>query len=170
MIIKLNLGYISSVIIKSSIFFSMSHQEYWKFIDYGFSFMYAVYVGIVKEGNQFAYISSSIVCNRSGNSGAFDWCKYIVEGSSLIFNSLQSQGYSRYATRYAKHKVLMDFILPNMIFLKLRDDYDSLQVLGKIYQWYKKDWMFWLACVPAWLIPVFLVRFARKVVRLIRYS
>lgn len=164
----LHLGYISSVVIKRAMFFKLTHDEYWTFIDYGFPFMYAVYAGIAQKNCRAMYISAPIVCNRSGNSGNYDWCKYSVVGSSLIFEALLDKGYTKHATLHAKHKVFTDFVIPNMFYLKLRDDYDPIKVFDLMFQYYKKDWLFWVFCVPAWLIPSFLIRFARNTVRAVR--
>lgn len=165
---NLHLGYISSVVINRAMFFKLTYDEYWTFIDYGFPFMYAVYAGVARKDCRAMYISAPIVCNRSGNSGNYDWCKYIVVGSSLIFDALLDEGYTKYATLHAKHKVFTDFVIPNMIYLKLRDDYDPIRVFGLMFQYYKKDWLFWISCVPVWLIPSFLIRLARNTVRAIR--
>lgn len=165
---SLHLGYISSVVINRDVFFNLSSCEYFKFIDYGFSFMYAVYAGCAQGKCISAYIADPIVLNRSGNSGDYDWCKYMVIGSSLIFDSLQLNGYATKSVATAKHKVFVDFILPNMIYLKLRNDYDSIRVIGLLFNYYKKYWLFWICCVPVWLVPAFTVRFAKFTVSAVR--
>lgn len=167
---NLHLGYISSVVIDRATFFKLTHDEYWKFIDYGFPFMYAIYAGIAQENCRAVYISDPIVCNRSENSGSYDWYKFVIAGSSLILEALLSKGYARDAVFYTKHKVLTDFIVPNILYVKLRDDYDQTRVIDLMLHHYKNDWLFWIVCIPAWLIPAFLVRSARKIVRMVRQA
>ena len=165
---NLHLGYISSVVINRAMFFKLTHDEYWAFIDYGFPFMYAVYAGVAQGNCRAIYISVPIVCNRSESSGDYDWHKFFLAGSSLIFEALLGKGYAKDAVFHAKHKVLADFVIPHMLYMKLRDDYDQIRVFDLMYRYYKNDWLFWIMCLPRWLMPIFLVRLVRNVGRMVR--
>jgi len=159
----LHLGYISSVIIKKSLFFKLPSSEYESFVDYGFPFMYSVYAGIIDENCQAIYIPTPIVRNRSGNSGNYDWYKFFVTGSSLIFEALVSKGYDKSAASFAKHAVLRDFVIPNVLQRKLFSDQYKKGIWGLMFRYYKLDWLFWVVWIPVFLIPTFLVRFAKNV-------
>lgn len=163
---NLHFGYISSVVIKRDAFFKLSRDEYWTFIDYGFPFMYAIYAGIAQENCRAAYISDPVLCNRGDNSGPYDWYKYFVDGSSLIFEALLDKGYEKHAVSHAKHKVLEDFVAPNMRIMKSRSIRFQARVIALMFRHYRNDRLFWTVCVPAWLTPVSLIRLAKKVIRI----
>ena len=96
----LYLGYISSIVIKRSLFLKISTHAYEAFVEYGFPHLYSVYAGIVNCIFKVGFIAAPLVRNRGRNSGDFDWYKYFVEGSSLIFDKLQSEGYAKSCLLY----------------------------------------------------------------------
>jgi abequosyltransferase len=165
-----HLGYISSVIIKKTNFFKLSYHEYETFIDYGFPFMYSVYTGVANKNCRAKYISTPIVCNRSGNSGGYDWHKYFVAGSSLIFDALALKGYSNNAVRSAKHNVLRNSVLLNFVYVKLHDEQSIYKVFCMLFKYYKMDWLFWFGCLPLFISPVFIVRCAKKTFLMVRQA
>ncbi len=165
---NLHLSYISSVVIDRAAFLSVTRDEYWELIDSGFSYMYAVYAGFALASGPAAYIAAPIVCNRSENSGDYDWYRYFVAGSSLIFDSLPGKGYAKEAVFHAKHRALADFVIPHMLYMKLRDEYDHRKALELMYRHYGKDRLFWTMCLPRWLMPKVLIRLMRNGARMLR--
>lgn len=165
---NLHLSYISSVVISKTAFFAATRDEYWQFIDCGFSYMYAVYAAFARAGGPAAYIAAPIVRNRSENSGDYDWYRYFVAGSSLIFESLLGKGYAKDAVFHAKHRALADFVIPHMLYMKLREDYDHRETFSLMYRHFRSDWLFWTMCFPRWLMPKILIRSVRSVARMVR--
>lgn len=157
----LHLGYISSVVIRRSFFLEASAQEYEVFVEYGFPYVYALYAGAVNPACKAYFIAAPLVRNRGGNTGNYDWYKYFIVGSSLIFDKLQSKGYTKSATVSAKHQVLKDFVIPNMVSRKVFNNNNKIN-MDIISRHYKKDWLFWAACIPIFFSPRFLLRFAKK--------
>ena len=162
-----HMGYISSIIVNKDIFFKIPESEYLNYIDYSFPQLYAVYSGIFDKCNAL-YICSTLVSNRSDNYRNFDWWKYVVEGTSLIFEALSEKGYSKNTIIAAKHQVLRDAIIPHL---------RSMRVTGKIARrkhvrlmttYYKHNWLFWFVCLPILLIPTSFARIGKKAVVMIR--
>lgn len=165
----LHLGFISCVVIKKTLFFKLPVEEYERYSEYGFPFVFAVYSGVAHGPCKVGFIADSIVLNRGGNSGDYDWYKYFVTGSSLIFDALLHKGYSKYAVQDAKQKVLTDFVVTNVIALKLKmNDQENKQVIRLLFKHYKKHWQFWAYCVPRLLAPAPLLRFAKHILQKIR--
>jgi len=159
----LHLGYISSIVMKKDLFLKLSPEEYEAYVAYGFPFLFAVYNGLANEASKSGYIAEPLFRNRAGNSGRYDWYKFFVKGSSLIFDELQHKGYSKSAVRAAKHQVLRDFVIPSSFGLRLKmKDQDKKQVLGLLFTHYKTYWQFWVFCLPRSLIPESLIIIAKK--------
>lgn len=165
----LHLGYISSVVIKKALFLKLPAEEYEAYIEYGFPFLLAVYNGVVMKRCKVNFIADPIFCNRGGNSGDYDWYKYFVTGSSLIFDELLHKGYTKTAVQAARHQVLKDFVIPSIVGLKLRENGDKNKSVSKLLlKHYKKNWLFWVRCVPVIIAPSFLLRFAKKILLITR--
>jgi len=166
----LNLSYISSVVIKKSLFLKITAEEYEYFMEYGLSFLFAVYNGIQNGNSKVRFISEPIFCNRSGNSGDYDWYKYFVTGTSLIFDELLHKGYKKDAVFVAKQALLTDFVTPSIFGLRLklsaRENCRSLAILNKHF---KSHWQFWVFCVPRFLVPSFLLLLAKKMRHTMRF-
>lgn len=148
----LNLGYISSVVISRALFTTLSDGEYEAFSSYGFPFMYAAFAGLSMEC-ELQYISTPIVINRSGNSGGYDWYRYFVRGSSLIFERLVHEfGYRRLGVNIAKTRVIHQYVVRELVARRLNGD-----GLGEIPRlliasyWYLPS--FWLLLLPAMVLP-----------------
>ena len=162
-----HVGYISSIIIKKDVFFKCPASEYLYYIDYGFPQIYAVYSGIFQHCNAIC-ISSALVCNRADNYGNLDWWKCFVEGTSLIFEALSEKGYTKNAIIAAKHQVLRYVIVPNLLSMSVRDDSSLNNRISLMITYYKKNWLFWLVCLPILLMPVSLTQFVKKIIVKIR--
>lgn len=160
----LHLGYISTVVIKKKLFLKLPAEEYESFVEYGFPFLYSVYTGMANGACRAGFIAAPLVCNRSDNSGNYDWYKYFATGSALIFNKLLSKGYTQSAVTTAKHQVLRRFLIPNMIRMKILGNGDNEKnSMGMIFQHYKKDWLFWIVCLPVYFTPTFLLHLAKNI-------
>ncbi|GEM_PF-716239 len=163
---SLHLGYISSIIIKKDLFFKLPYSEYEAYLEYGFPFAYAVYTGMMPKCHT-VFISAPLFYNRAENSGNFDWYKYFVTGTSLIFNALIKKGYTQSAVRHAKHIILKDFVIYDILRRK-RDGDTTFGLFNLMLPYYKKNWFFWCGIVPLLAVPGFLVRAARTIVKSIR--
>lgn len=165
----LHLGYISAVVIKRSLFLKLPAEEYELFSEYGFPFVYSVYNGVAKGACKAEFIAEPLVCNRGGNSGNYDWYKYFVVGSALIFQQLLLRGYTQRAVLSAKHQVLRDFVIPYLIDMKsLVNGSNVKNNIGKIFRHYKKNWIFWLVCLPVLLTPPSLLRLVKNIRQITR--
>ena len=162
-----HVGYISSIIIKNDIFFKIPESEYLNYIDYGFPQIYAVYSGIFQHCNAI-YISSALVCNRSGNSGNYDWWKYFVKGTSLIFEALSGKGYAKNAIIAAKHQILKEAIIPQLCSMRIRGEIDRRIHVRLMTTYYKNNWLFWLIGLPVLLVPTSIARIGKGIVMMIR--
>lgn len=165
----LHLSYISSIVIKKDLFLRLPDEEYDAFAEYGFSFMYAAYNGLAKGKRKVKFISEPLFRHRPNNSGDYDWYKYFVTGSSLIFDELSRKGYEGNAVRLAKRQVFSDFVVPCVVGLKIqmngKGNGDALKLLFKHY---KRHWQFWVWCVPGLLTPVSLLLLAKSIYRRFR--
>jgi len=160
----LHLGYISSVVVKKALFLKLPNTEYEPFIEYGFPHVYSIYAGMAHEECRAMFIAAPIVRNRSGNSGNYDWYKYFVAGSSLIFNALLLKGYSSSAVRSAKHQVLRDCVIPRMFNTRLPGNSEENKKIKKLlFQYYKNNWLFWVVCVPLFFTPDFSLRYLKRI-------
>lgn len=165
----LHLGYISAVVIKRSLFLKLPVEQYELFAEYGFPFVYAVYTGVAKGACRAVYIAEPLVCNRGGNSGNYDWYKYFVVGSTLIFHRLLSKGYTQSAVLSAKNQVLKDFVIPYALQIKsLGNGDDGKNNIRRFFYYYKNNWLFWIVCLPVLITPSFIVRLVKKIRLIIR--
>ncbi len=166
----LHLSFISSVVINKSLFLKLPKAEYEIYKKYGLSFLFAVYNGILNDKSKIKFIAEPIFCNRGGNSGDYDWYKYFVTGSSLIFEALQLKGYSKNSLQIAKKNVLKDFVIKNFLWLRLKmNRQDNKKVFILLFKHYKIFWQFWVYCFLGLLIPLFLIRLGKFVRQKIRF-
>jgi abequosyltransferase len=163
----LNLGYISSVVIERTLFLTLSDAEYESFTSYGFPFMYAVYVGLGVECN-LGYIAAPVVVNRSGNSGGYDWYRYFVRGSGLIFDRLVERfGYRRASVNTAKTRTVHQYVVREFAARRL----SGADIAGIPTLLFKSYWFlpsFWFFLVPIILMPRWVIGLARDLVKRLR--
>ena len=159
----IHLGYISSVIIRKSMFLMLPEEEYNALVSCGFPHMYAAHYGLYPAGRS-VYIPEPLFCNRSDNWGEFDWWGYFVEGSSLIFNNLLARGYSSAAVRSAKRGAIRDYVIPHVLGRKL-EGRGAKGLFRTAYRYYKSVPLFWFGVVPALLAPRCCVLAVRWLVR-----
>ncbi|MEK7748404.1 MAG: glycosyltransferase family 2 protein [Nitrospirota bacterium] len=163
----LHVGYLSSVIIKRPLFFKLPFSEYEAFCEYGFPFAYSVYTGIMGECCA-TYIAAPVVCNRSANSGNYDWCKYFIVGGALIFETLLLKSYSKQAVSSAKSGVIKDYIVPYIVTSRSKGIHNRKEIIRAMFPHYKSNGLFWMLCLPLCVIPVFLARPLKSILMMIR--
>ncbi|HCD38624.1 MAG: glycosyltransferase family 2 protein [Elusimicrobiales bacterium] len=147
----LSLGFISSIVISRKLFLALPHTEYQKYVEYGFPFMYAVYYGLLPDNKAF-YIAEPQLINRAGNSGGYDWYKYFVTGSCLIFDQLGKDGYQKQSVVRAKYSVLTKYVFKTILVHK-RDGISLKGLWGLMLTRYWRSLRFWFFIVPALLVP-----------------
>lgn len=151
-----HLGYVSNQCMKRSVFFTATYDEYVLFAPYGFSFMYALYRGLMPHARS-RYVADPLVSCRLGNSDYYDWYQYFVIGTSKVFDALRAHGYSARSVRVGRHQTIRAFALPQILVSK-RDGRSLKGVFGLMAPCYRSDWLFWAACVPGLLVPRPLMR------------
>lgn len=161
---SLHLGFISSVVFKRDVYFSISSEEYIKFIEYGFPHLYAIYSGLINNCTAY-FVSKPLIEQRGLNSEykTLQWYKYFAEGSTLIFNELNKKGYTITSIINAKNLVLKDYIMHDISFRR-RQNMDISGVFKILYDNFKGFLFFWVVCVPELVAPRFLVWIANKIV------
>lgn len=155
------LGYISSVIFKRSIFFLNAKQRYGKYFEYGFSFLYIIYHGVINDCSAL-YINKSLVCNRMDNSIIHNSWKFFVIGISIILNDLKNEGYSAQSINRTKNKMIFYYVIPHIVSLKIKGDL-TISKCRELFSNYKGCLFFWFFCVLILMIPSFCLRQAKKV-------
>lgn len=168
------LGYISILVIRRSVFLSVPFSEFEPLGEYGLSVMFVVYSGLL-SGSRTLYLSESLVHNRSDNT-AGNWVKFFVAGPAVVYKALREKGYASHAVSVGKHGVLRDIIFRGILVRKRDGIYDK-GLFATMLSHYGTDWLFWLGCVPALLMPRFIVRLVdaiilepRRAARIKRYN
>jgi abequosyltransferase len=164
----MNLGYISSVVIKKSVFLKLPYEEYEKFDDTGFSHMYSIYAGIAIGNCRVAYVAAPVFRNRSGNPISFDFYKFFPIGTAVVFEALMDKGYSERSVLSAKRGVFISVLIPFLLYNKLHGKKVQKDIVRMMLPHYKRNWIFWLAYLPALFTPPLVVRFARNIVHTMR--
>ena len=167
-----HLGYISSVILKREIFFSVPPEEHEPFAQNLFTNMYSIYRGI-RSGTRVICLPDPVFMRRAENSDFFmgetalyKWNKTFIEGTAQIFEALGHKGYSICAVVRAKNQVLRDFVIWQILAgMKGVDRPRLLRYMCRHYQW---NWRFWVICFPALLMPRSFLSFARERYRAVR--
>jgi abequosyltransferase len=155
-----HLGYISSVVVRKEVMLAASPAEREKYVPYGFPHMYSIYCGLPDRCHA-ACISTAVFRNRSGNCEGFigedaqpRWIKYFIQGTALIFEELESRGYSRAAVLGAKSRLLSESGVGSV--LTAIHSIGHLELLRFMYQHYHRVRRFWTHWLPALLLPAFI--------------
>jgi glycosyltransferase involved in cell wall biosynthesis len=159
----IHLGYLSSIVMEKDAFLSVPYTEYKSYAEYGFSFMYAVYFGVIKNCMAL-YLALPLIHNRSDNSEGFEWNKYFVKGTALVFEALSRKGYSPKTVTNAKFNVLKEFVLPNIIGKKLNNG-STRGLFRLLLTHYSGSWLCWSVCLPVLFTPAFMFSLARIIKR-----
>jgi abequosyltransferase len=169
----IHLGYISSLIVRKNILLTASPEDRAKYVPYGFPHMYSIYRGLPREC-RVAYLPSPLFRRREyncdvlmGEGARKRWTKYFIEGTALIFDELQSNGYSAAATSRAKLLTLTSYGLGNV--LQGTDEIDRRALLIFMWKHYSKSWCFWIEWLPALVVPPSVIQTLYPLYRSIRH-
>lgn len=114
------LQFLSSIVIKKDIFFNLDEEEYNSLHEYGASFAFSLYCGIINNVKAIL-ISEPQLRYRGYNSdivGLDRWYKYFATGTSLLFEELRKKGYSNSAIYSAKNIVMKTYIMHDISYRK----------------------------------------------------
>jgi len=161
-------GLISIVIIKREAFFLTPKKIYFSRINSGFAHLYAFYAGIYLNKSRVLYHCCPIVLNRANNTGQYDLVRYFTQGIEEVFSSLLAIGYSNSAVDRARRSYFRSYWLRNIVFVKVRKDYDAIRCIKFLYKYYRNDWLFWIILIPLWIIPPWIIMRLRNLIRLAR--
>jgi hypothetical protein len=155
-------------VIEKKAFLTCPEKECGQYMEYGFSFLYAVYCGMAD--GCWAFVISAPLVRQRGDNTSFTterWYKYFATGSSLVFESLEPKGYSKTAVYRAKNLVLKDYIMHD-ISLRRRQGDNMGGIFSLIKPYYKAHLFFWMVCVPALFMPRILIVIIHKIAITIR--
>jgi glycosyltransferase involved in cell wall biosynthesis len=168
----LRLGYISSVIARKRILIGASPAEYCPFLQYGFAYLYSIYVGLLPKCRAVC-LSEPSFKNRGDNSPDFlgedgfaKWIRDFIYGTAYMFDALEKNGYSHRAVVDAKNEVLRDYAV-NAILVQM-PKHHRREVLFRMSGLYRSNWRFWLICLPALGMPFSILDLARRMFRSVR--
>jgi abequosyltransferase len=159
------LGYISAVVLKQSLFLAPPRADYDAFARYGLAFMYVVYASVFPRCRGL-YLCDPLLCNRDNprESDSDRWGRFFITGAQAVLARLQQLGYSAAAAHAAKDRLLRDYVL-RTILGRVRDGQSAWPLLRLMYPGFKRHGFFWTACIPAALAPAPLLRLATRLVR-----
>ena len=152
----LNLGYISSIVVRRSIFLETSYEKYMSLAKTGFAFAFAIYNGL-HYFSRVEYVARPMFDNRAENSNAYNWYDYFVKGSSQIFDELVKSGYSLSSNRSAKKNVIKQFIIHDILVRK-RDETMPENLWSLLFAYYKNVIEFWIFLTPILCLPNWSIR------------
>ncbi len=161
------LSYISSIVIKKNKLLTSYYHEYIRYAEYGLSFLYSVYNGVYKNCNAI-YLSTPLVYNRSENSDYYDWYKYFIVGTTLVFEDLLKLGYTKKSIRIAKYQVLKKLVVYRIYFARLKNDIDRKKLAHLIFKFYNEYSLFWFICIPLLYTPIPFLRIIKMIIFKIR--
>ncbi|MHB1004348.1 MAG: glycosyltransferase family 2 protein [Chloroflexota bacterium] len=161
------LGYISSVIVRRSLFLSADRGEYQRLEGTGFSFLDAVYSGVAGHCNA-RYIATPLILNRGDSPMAWErWDTLFNAGLAAVLDGLLSKGYSREAIASAKRLVLLDYLIPNLMLRKCTGQrLRGLQHLTRAN--FGSLWPYWALWLPLYMAPTPMLGLIRRTVRYTR--
>jgi abequosyltransferase len=151
--------FISSVVVKKNVLFTLPEAAYKKMYEYGFSYLLAICAGV--SGRLKALlVSETMVRYRGDNSDlkAMDrWYKCFATGSTMMLREVHQYGYSAWAIYCAKHQVLKSYIFRDIS--NRRRSGDSMAgIFRLILPYYAFQGYFWLIIVPMLFVPAPMLR------------
>ena len=158
------LQFLSSIVVKKDIFFNIDEEEYSSLHEYGVSFAFSLYCGIMNNVKA-VLIAEPLLGYRGNNSPITDkktWYKYFATGTSLLFEELRKKSYTDSAIYSAKNIVLKQYILHD-ISLRKRSGENLSGIFKLIYPYYKNQLLFWIVIVPMLFLPKFILVIANKI-------
>jgi glycosyltransferase involved in cell wall biosynthesis len=164
----MGLQFISSVVIKKDIFFNKNMNYNYKMLhQYGNSFLYAVYAGILNDCKT-KYIENPLLKYRGFNSNlsvASKWYSYFIYGNNFLLSLLQSLGYSKQAVRCARKNIIKYYLLRDIVARKKADE-NTFKLIKIIPRAYYGHFYFWGIGLPIAVIPNKLFRFVYYTIKL----
>jgi glycosyltransferase involved in cell wall biosynthesis len=157
--------FISEVVMHHSIVQNRTDNKLELGVEYGFPFLPAIYSSLSRHC-AVRYISEALVFNRTGNSGKYDWDTYFINNFAILLRGLRDNGYSGSSLRAAKNKIILFYILWQVVKRKLLGGFWH-DIYTRLWQYYRDCWTFWIICMPLALMPGFLLRTFRIVKRCI---
>lgn len=151
------LSLISITIMRRSLFCSISEDDFMRFAEYGFSILFTVYLCATKA-EAIQYIENSVLLYRCGNCPLSDhqWTKYFIQGVPIVFKALIEYGYTQQELQQVKDRTIKDYVLRRYISQKAKGE-PTKHYISMLYKEYKTSKMFWIFCMPIFLIPGFLL-------------
>lgn len=152
------LQFITSVVIRKDILFHEPAEAMEPLHEYGVSFMFALYSGMLAASAESLLIARPVLRYRGYNSDLASvekWYKYFVDGTALVLKRLRARGYSRYAIYRARIKVMRYYILRDVLARKRAGD-APVRLIIRIGSRYADQSLFWLLIIPLILMPRFL--------------
>jgi len=169
----MHMSFISSLIVRKSIYFSVPPDDYARFTPFGIPHPYSIYCGILKE-HRIAYISAALFKQRSDNCLGFkgpdamtNLIHVFVHGPALMYYALFEKGYGRTTIRKVKNVHLRTYY-PVRYVVGAIDQLDKLSTLRMMFRYYRTSSTFWFRWVPILLSPRFVTRTLHKALRWLR--
>ncbi|MGI4787755.1 MAG: glycosyltransferase family 2 protein [Janthinobacterium lividum] len=159
----IELGYISIQIFRRTRFLAVSYDEYQGFAEYGHSFMYGVYAGLLPQSRTL-YIAEPLIKSQGDSSANFDWYKFFAIGTALVFETLQAKGYSPASVLAGKHQALRDSVLPHVLVSKRDGLPEQRNLFQLLLPYYSRNWLFWMG-LPSLLLPGSAIRFVNVLIK-----
>jgi len=165
--IAFNMGYISSVIGCKQHFTDIPISKRMEFDGFTMPQVYPLYAGQIKQSNAIL-IAETLIMNRAGNNSENKWHHIFVNGSNKIYKGLNKIGYSKKTIRLATFKVLLDYIIPHTVSLKIHKhnlyEYEFILLLKNYYSFP----LFYLLCIII-LIPNIFIKKHKKIIEKIPF-
>ena len=156
-------GYISSVVFRRELYFTVSRERYNQYIPFGFSFLYAVYGGLPRKV-RVEFIREPLVLYRGNNPGGLDWERCFIDGLVLVFDELGEMGYSSRSVRQAKDHAIHQFVRPYTVGKRIAGGFTST-LFTRIFRAYRNCFRFWIEIVPVFLIPKNVLFWLKRVLK-----
>lgn len=158
-----NIGLISCHVVMRELVLSVNDAEYKKYNDYGFSFLYSIYIGILNN-SPILYLEKPALLNRAENSVIPNWPKFFITGIAMVIEDLVLKGYQKSAGIKAMNKHIIKTIIPYLIFRK-KTTGNVLDVNSRVRESYRNCWSYRLLYLPISLLPNIPFQLIRKTVR-----
>lgn len=161
--IAFSMGYLSSVIGLKQHFLNISVVERSVFNGFTMPQVFPLYVGQINDCKALL-LKQTLIMNRSNNNSESRWNHIFINGSHTIFNALEKKGFSRKSVTRAHYKVLLNYVIPHIVELKMHKLVES-GLLSYLFKFYKTYHLFYIVCVPILLVPLPLLNIFREKVR-----
>lgn len=130
----IHVGFISATVIDRERFLAVPYDDYMKYDLDGTCFMHAAY-RVLQSCTDITFIGDPVVFNRAPGLGELipdegrrassneeheeaEWVRFFAEGFPKTLRELGRYGYSRRATQRATTRLLLDYILPHLYYLR----------------------------------------------------